>query len=78
MLKDYQEQQRKQDTRMRSIADYTSGVIFLLFGSFFVFYEKLNIQVFNYQSWYKYIGILFMIYGAWRIYRGYKKNYYKE
>jgi hypothetical protein len=62
---------------MRSINDYTRGAIFILFGIFFLFFKNLHIQGIEYKEWFPYIGGLFVVYGAWRIYRGYKKNYFK-
>jgi uncharacterized membrane protein HdeD (DUF308 family) len=79
MLEDYQDQQRKQVSRVRSIMDYTMGVLLILIGLYFLLYDKLKINVFNRQpSPIDYfIAGLFILYGIWRIYRGYKKNYYR-
>jgi hypothetical protein len=77
MIEDFQDQQRKRDINMRSLVDYTRGAIFILFGLFFIFFKNFNIQGLEYKTWYLYIGILFVLYGVWRMYRGFKKNYYK-
>lgn len=62
---------------MRSVVDYTRGAVFVVFGLFFIFFKNFNLSGIEYKSWYLYLGILFVLYGFWRIYRGYKKNYYK-
>jgi len=66
--------------RMKSIMDYGMGVLWASMGLFFIFikylnqdlayrYDDLNIKVF---------GGVCIVYGIFRIYRGYKKNYLKE
>lgn len=77
MLEDFEDEKRRRDTRMRSFVDYTRGAIFVLFGLFFILFKNLNISGMEYRVWYPYAGGLFILYGLWRIYRGYKKNYYK-
>ncbi|MDQ6609759.1 MAG: hypothetical protein M3Y85_08065 [Bacteroidota bacterium] len=77
MNEDFQEQQERRYAKMRSINDYTRGAIFILFGLFFLLFKRLNIQGLEYKDWYVYIGGLFVIYGIWRMYRGYKKNYFR-
>lgn len=77
MLEDFQDQEKRRQVRMRSIIDYTRGAVFVLFGLFFVFFQSLKIEGLEYKPWYLYIGVLFIVYGAWRIYRGYKKNYFR-
>jgi threonine/homoserine/homoserine lactone efflux protein len=79
MLEEYQDEQRRQTSRMRSIMDYTMGILLFLVGVYFLIYDKLGVNVFNKQPspMDKLIGIVFILYGGWRIYRGYKKNYYR-
>lgn len=64
---------------MRSIADYGMGVLFLLIGLYFLLNEVLGITIAKSGSdaYDKVIGVLFVLYGSWRIYRGYKKNYFR-
>ena len=63
---------------MRSILDYGMGGLILLFGFFFLFSEKLGFE-FEMEPFFKYFfSGLCIVYGAWRIYRGYQKNYYSE
>lgn len=80
MVEDYENQRRKQVSNMRSIMDYVMGLLFFLIGIYFLTYRSLGINIFRRQpSPVDYfIGGLFIVYGSWRMYRGYKKNYFKE
>ncbi|MEI6946773.1 hypothetical protein V9K67_06180 [Paraflavisolibacter sp. H34] len=72
------EQEKKRVTLMRSIANYGMGVFFILAGIFFLVYAQLGIDLGMEPSPLDLvIGGLFVIYGIWRVYRGYKKNYFK-
>ena len=64
--------------RMRSITNYGMGAFMILAGLFFMFptrytshfidqYDPTMIKIFAVVCW---------VYGAFRIYRGYKKNYF--
>ena len=66
--------------RVRSISNYVMGVLLIGAGCFFLFpvqstaryidqYDPTMIKVFGVVCW---------IYGIFRIYRGYKKNYFRE
>lgn len=66
--------------RMRSITNYVMGVLLIGAGCFFLIpmpgtaryidqYDPTMIKIF---------GIISIIYGIFRIYRGYKKNYFRE
>ncbi|MBD0277278.1 MAG: hypothetical protein M3342_04300 [Bacteroidota bacterium] len=79
MLEEYEQKRQRQVSRMRSIMDYTMGIVFFLIGIYFLIYQKLGWNVFNRapSSIDYFIGILFILYGSWRIYRGYKKDYFK-
>ena len=79
MLEDFQEKQRQQGTRMRSVMDYTMGIVFFFLGLFFITYRRFGIRIMDRDpSLIDFvIGGLFVVYGSWRFYRGYKKNYYQ-
>ncbi len=79
MLEEYENKKRKQVTQMRAVMDYGMGLLIVLAGLFFLFHEKLHIPIGNDSStgFEKYFGGLCLLYGGWRIYRGYKKNYFK-
>ena len=62
---------------MRRIMDYGMGIIILGVGIIIAFAPKLNLNI-NMSDLYRYsISGLFIIYGGWRIYRGYQKNYFR-
>ena len=78
MAQEQQDNRRKQYSLMRSILDYGMGALILLFGFFFLFSDKLGFN-FEMEPIFKYFfAFLCIVYGAWRIYRGYQKNYYSE
>lgn len=80
MVDEYEKQRRRQVSNMRSIMDYVMGLVFFAIGLYFLTYAKLGINIFPRKpSPVDYfIGALFIVYGGWRIYRGYKKNYFVE
>jgi hypothetical protein len=80
MLEEYENKKRKQISSMRSLANYGMGAFFICLGIFFFFREKFKIELNeNYTPNYidKIMGGVFVLYGAWRVYRGYKKNYFQ-
>ena len=79
VLEEYENRKRKQVTQMNSIKDYGMGILWMATGVFFLFHDKLNVPFGNdASSWLdKFFGGLCILYGGWRIYRGYKKNYFK-
>jgi threonine/homoserine/homoserine lactone efflux protein len=80
MFEEYERRKRKQVSFMRSLLDYGMGVLILGAGIFFFFRSKFNSSFnerFPPNDIDKIFGAICIIYGAWRIYRGYKKNYFK-
>ena len=79
MFEEYEKRKRKQVSGMRSIMDYGMGIVILLGGLFIFFRGQLNLE-FNKKyppdEMEKIFAVICFIYGAWRIYRGYKKNYF--
>jgi hypothetical protein len=78
--KEQMSDRQKNLVRMKSITNYTMGVFFIAAGFFFMFpikqtqgfinkYEPFAIQTLAVVCW---------IYGVFRLYRGYNKNYFKE
>lgn len=76
----YDKERRKQMTVRRAIADYSMGTIFFLLGVFFLIHKLLGIEFGTNRSTAldTVFGIMCVLYGGWRIYRGYKKNYFKD
>jgi hypothetical protein len=73
MIEDYQEQQRKRTARIRSFMDFTMGGLFIAIGIVLLSYQVGTLGEINRKG----LGILFILYGIWRIYRGYKKDYFR-
>ncbi len=66
--------------RMRSITNYTMGVFFIAVGFFFMFPNKYTA---NFLSKYdpgtmKMFAVICWVYGLFRLFRGYSKNYFKD
>jgi len=63
---------------MRSITDFTMGALYLGIGLVILFAKEFNFQNdFAMSVPAKVFAVLAMVYGGWRIYRGFKKNYFK-
>ena len=80
MFEEYEKKKRKQVSLMKSLMDYGMGILILFMGIFFFFRDKLPIGLnkrFPPDDIDKILGALCMLYGVWRIYRGYKKNYFR-
>jgi hypothetical protein len=62
---------------MRAILDYGMGAIIFGAGIFFLVGPWLGFNYFGDDRFYRYgFSGLCLLYGGWRIYRGYKKNYF--
>lgn len=82
MFEEYEKKKRKQVAQMKSLMDYGMGLLILLVGLFFIFRKKLgnfplNERLGEPDTLEIFFGGLCILYGAWRIYRGYKKNYFR-
>ena len=80
MIEEYEKQKRKQIGSMRALMDYAIGVLITAAGIFFLVRGKFKLQFNesfppNYMD--KIFGVICILYGSWRIYRGYKKNYFR-
>jgi hypothetical protein len=76
MREDYEKKREKQASLLRTILNYGMGILFVFLGVLIFFHERLNLTLNERFSTgtLKVFGIIFMLYGVWRIYRGYKKN----
>jgi uncharacterized membrane protein YdcZ (DUF606 family) len=76
MIQDYQEQRERQNARTRALMDLVMGVIVLGMGIVFLVYEQMGWKIFRGKpsALDKIAGVLFVLYGIWRLYRGYKKT----
>lgn len=66
--------------RMRSMMDYGMGVLWMAMGVFMIFIEKFNADLAaKYDDiTFKIFGAICILYGSFRIYRGYKKKYFRD
>ena len=72
-----QDRRTKGYVTMRAILDFGMGVIIFAVGLFFLLAPKLGFN-FGVDDFYRdFFAVLCMVYGGWRAYRGYKKNYFR-
>jgi threonine/homoserine/homoserine lactone efflux protein len=80
MIEEYEKQKRKRLALRKSIMDYAIGVLITGMGVFFLSRQNFKLQ-FNEDyppnNMDKVFGVICLLYGGWRIYRGYKKNYFR-
>ncbi len=78
--KDPLSERNKGFIRMKSIMDYGMGVLWMGMGIFFLFirYFKTGLEARYDDPAMKAFGAICLLYGLFRIYRGYKKNYLRE
>ena len=63
---------------MRSITDLGMGFIYIGVGSIIIFGKQFNFSNdFTASTPAKIFAVLVIIYGAWRLYRGFKRKYFK-
>ena len=80
MIEEYEKQKRKRMSFMKSLLDYAMGFILIIAGVFFLFRNRFSTEINeryppgNIDKWF---GVMCMIYGSWRVYRGYKKKYFR-
>jgi uncharacterized membrane protein (DUF106 family) len=79
MLEEYEQKKEKQLSLMRPVMDYVMGIVIIVIGLFFLFLRhKAGIGVNYYlrkpDILDKVLGGICLLYGCWRIYRGYKKK----
>ncbi|MBI3137396.1 MAG: hypothetical protein HYZ15_02295 [Sphingobacteriales bacterium] len=82
MFEEYEKKKRKQIAGMKSLMDYGMGLLIGGVGLFFLFRMQLgnipmNIKFGKPDMLEKVFGSFCLLYGTWRIYRGYKKNYFR-
>jgi len=73
-------QRQKNYLRMRSLMDFCMGGLWMAMGIFLLFIKHFDPALalrFDDPA-FKILGGICVIYGVFRIYRGIKKNYYRE
>lgn len=71
----YEDNRRRTNVLLHSIYNYVMGVLWLSVGIFFLTYRKFGIDLNLDKVLTTIFGISAVLYGSFRIYRGYKKNY---
>ncbi len=80
MQEDFQDLERKKIEKTKSVLDWVRGIFFFIVGLFFFAYGTGDVKILN-RAPGKLdlaLGGLFIIYGIWRMYKGYKKDYFKN
>ena len=72
----FNDKERNTSTLLRTVYNYTMGVLWLGVGIFFLFHEKWGFTFFDSEKQ-KPLGVIFgvsaILYGLFRVYRGFKK-----
>lgn len=77
MTNDYEDKRRKTNSILRSVYDYVMGVLWLSLGVFFLLHKKFGIELDIDPALKTIFGIAAVLYGSFRLYRGYRKNYFR-
>lgn len=81
-LEEFEDKPDKRDKRflaMRSIKDIGMGAFYIAVALVILFARQLKFENENLTTnWARGFAVLALIYGLWRIYRGIKKDYYRE
>jgi hypothetical protein len=78
MASDYEDKKMRAYANRKAIMDYGMGVLYIAAGGFLAFADKFRVELDFLPKPYTYVfGGLLLIYGIFRIYRGYKKNYFR-
>lgn len=77
MENEFRERHTKRYASMRSLVDYAMGALYLAAAAFLLFGGSIEFLQQHFDKTFRYIfGGLLALYGAWRVYRGYKKDYF--
>ena len=77
-FEDTPDKKTKRYILMRSITDVGMGIIYLAFGIFILFAKQFHFESeFASSIPAKIVSVLAIIYGVWRIYRGFQKKYFR-
>jgi hypothetical protein len=65
----------KSYTVMRSVIDFTMAALYIAVGLFIIFPEKVGFDL-DFDQTFRYLfGGICILYGAFRLYRGFRKEY---
>lgn len=70
------EQRRKTKRTLHSVYDYVMGALWLCMGGFVLLHKSFGLSLEGFDpTLITIFGVAAAMYGAFRLYRGYKKNY---
>lgn len=75
MANEYEEKRRKTNILLHSVYDFTMGVLWVCAGGFFLLARKFGVELNLDTVLTTIFGVSAILYGAFRLYRGYRKNY---
>jgi len=75
MANDYEDRRRKTNFFLHSVYDYTMGVLWLCVGGFFLLSKRFGVDLNLDPVLTTIFGVAAILYGAFRVYRGFRKNY---
>ncbi len=77
MENDLRDSRNKKHATMRAIMDYGMGVLYLAVAFLMFFADKIGFDWIGFDKIFRYIfGAICLLYGGFRIYRGYRKDYF--
>lgn len=77
MENELRERRTKSYSSMKSLIDFIRGGLILAIGLFIIFADRFGFAMVNIDNNFRYFfGGLSIVYGGWRIYRGFKKDPY--
>jgi uncharacterized membrane protein HdeD (DUF308 family) len=77
MASDFEDKKLKAYSNRRAIMDYGMGILYFGVGIFFFVSDRFGFEIDFPEALTYTFGGLCIIYGVFRIYRGYKKNYFR-
>lgn len=73
-LEENRQKRHQQYNKSHSLLDYAMGAVILIGGMVILFHKKLLPEAEFKEPMSTIFGYLCLIYGGWRLYRGYKKR----
>jgi len=77
MFEDYEKQKRAHRSQLKRVREFTMGGLFVLAGFFFLLRNQWELEVnlrFPPDVTDTMFGLVCLLYGGWRLYRGYHAN----
>jgi hypothetical protein len=77
MENEFREKRIRTFASTRSIIDFTMGVLYLAAAFFLFFGDRFGFTLDSFDKTFRYIfASICAVYGGWRIYRGFRKDYF--